>query len=68
MGKKNSDFFLLYLHNEEWFKFFFNIFFKGKKLMQGLESPLQPKGLGFEPFLELPFSSRNKMHVNKFLK
>jgi len=66
MGKKNSDFFLLYLHNEEWFKFFLNIFFKGKKLMQGLESPLQPKGLGFEPFLELTFSFTNEIDESKF--
>ncbi len=28
--------------------------------MQGLESPLQPKGLRFKPFLELFFHSRMK--------
>jgi hypothetical protein len=39
---------------------FFNIIFKGKRLMQGLESPLQPKGLRFKPFLELFFHSRMK--------
>jgi hypothetical protein len=36
--------------------------------MQWLESPLQPRGPGFEPFLELSFSSTNKMDENKFPK
>jgi hypothetical protein len=38
------------------------------KLMQWLQSHLQPKGPGFEPFLKLSLSSTNKMDENKFSK
>jgi hypothetical protein len=55
----------LYQHNGEWFKYMFlNIIFKGKKLMQWLEFPLQPKGPRFEPFFELYFSSTKEMDEN----
>ncbi len=35
--------------------------------MQWLESPLQPKGLSFDSFSKLSFSSMNKMDGNKII-
>ncbi len=35
--------------------------------MQWLECPLQPKGLSFESFSKLSFSSMNKMDGNKII-
>ncbi len=53
-----------YTMSNAWF-FFSYIIFKGKKLMQWLQSPLWPKGLMFEHFFELSFLSTNEMDENK---
>jgi hypothetical protein len=50
-----SKLFLLYLHNKEWLKYFVNFIFKGKKLMQWLESPYSLKVLGSNLFLNYLF-------------
>jgi hypothetical protein len=45
--------------------FFLTLFSKDKKLIQWFKFLLQPKDLGFEPFLESSFSSMNEMDENK---
>ncbi len=66
MPNKKNYYFLLVSYNDEWLKYLFlYIIFKGKKLMQWLESPLQPKGVGFKLFPEFSFPSTNEMDENK---
>jgi len=52
-GKKKPIFLLLYSHNGEWLKYIFYIIFKGKKLMQWLESSYSSKVLASNLFLNM---------------
>jgi hypothetical protein len=67
--EKKSDFFYCTWTMRNGFNFF-KYYFQRKKTnaIQGLESPLQPKGLGFEPFPELFFLFTNEMNESKFLR